>query len=104
MSGSISAASPNWPGSKWQQLDDGSYGDQVEVRGSPAFVELDFGIGGQETTKVRVVNVYPYTQYYDWLNGATLFVMDDARNVILTHTFSNITSANSHIFDFSLQI
>jgi hypothetical protein len=93
--------SGNWPGSKWQQLDDGTYTQPVvEVNGSPAFVELDFGAGGKETTQVRVVNIHPYSQYYYRLNGAKLIVMDDERNVMFSHIFSGVTSDTPIIFAF----
>ena len=87
----------------WTKLNDGNdstFGMTMNQNG--AYMELDFGVGGKKTDRVRVTHITGV----NWVtrgNGVTLYVMDDDRNIILQHTFSGIVRTSLTTFmDFAI--
>ena len=66
---------------------------ETEAAASPAanaYMELDFGSGGRMTDKVVVGHVQ--SADYLCINGVTMMVMDEQRNVIFQYTFADFTT------------
>jgi hypothetical protein len=86
---------PQFSSDDWTKLNDANIdttGTTLNVAG--AYMELDFGAGGRETTSVQVVH---HTWRRGRANGITLTIMDDARTVLFEHTFAGITNESPMI-------
>ena len=84
----------------WQSLNDGDSTTMGYASPSPnAYMELDFGVGGVETTCVRVIHS---TWVRTRLNGIMLSIMDNARTVLYQYTWSNVVNSSPMIDNFNL--
>lgn len=88
----------------WEKANDGlSYTVASPIVTTNSYIELDFGVGGKETDKVRLVNRTINQDTIERLNFVTLCVMDSSRKIMFQHTFSGITINSPAMFDFDLQ-
>lgn len=80
---------PQYLNYQWINLNDGNTETCcITTNTANAYMELDFGVEGRKTARVRVVHC---KQEMGRANGVTLYVMDVTRNIILEYTFNGIT-------------
>ena len=84
---------PQYGNITWHFLNDGDESTSCYAMNDPnAYMELDFGVGGQEMNRVRVVHS---KDVLSRANGVTLYAMDDARRVLLEYTFKDVTETSA---------
>jgi hypothetical protein len=96
------------PASDWKRMNDGLPTTAATTDAAPnAYLELDFGDGGRDADRIRVVHWSANATYQPIisrrLNGVTLMVMDSARNVIFQYTFNGMTETSPNVFDFNMK-
>lgn len=96
------------PASDWKLMNDGLTTTITTTDAAPnAYLELDFGEGGKEVDRIRVVHWLASAVYQPIvskrLNGVALLVMDSDRNIIFQYTFNGMDEKSPITFDFNMK-